>query len=154
MNNLIMRQQACEVLVNQFKGQPFQWGKVDCMRVSIDHVRRMGSKVDLLDRAGTWASEKAALRSLSRVCRSVGLEPSLANIMAASGLTPIAPAEALPGDIVGTAADAPWDLSLGISLGNGHILGFVQAPDGASLCTVGNMTLWDRIAWRVDPCHR
>lgn len=138
---LILRRDAAQATLDHFNGQPFAWGKADCVRLGAFHLRQMGRTVSLA-KAGSYSSEKGALRALSRTGFA-----SLEAAVDGQGLLRIAPAAALVGDLIGLEGEGGWP-ALCVALGNGRVLGFHtgQARVLKPLLPV--------IAWRVEPCRR
>jgi len=115
---MIRRQQAAQAAVDRFKGQPWQLGKNDCVRLAAFVLRKMGHKPQL-GKAGTYTTGAGALRALNRAGFA-----SLADALDALGLERIAPAAARVADIIMTPGEAPLDGALTIAVGNGRVLGF------------------------------
>jgi hypothetical protein len=137
---MVRRVAAAQATLDEFLGQPFQWGHSDCARMVAAHLRRMGYKVRVPSK-GSYATAKSALKAL----RARGFE-SMADAVDAVGLERIAPAEAVAGDIVcGASGDAFG--AMGVKLSNGRLLGYHEhAPGAAVLQEVGL-----EIAWRAAP---
>lgn len=138
---LIRRRDAAQATLDRFCGQPFAWGRTDCVRLAAFHVRQLGYRPKLA-KAGAYATEPAALRALSRT--------GFANLFeAVDGYFPrIAPAAALTGDLVGLDAGSDVWPALCVALGNGRVLGF---HEGVARVL---KPLLPVVAWRVEPCPR
>ncbi len=137
---MVRRVGAAQATMTEFVGRPFRWGRSDCARLAAVHLRRMGYQVRLPS-AGSYASARSALKAL----RDRGFS-SMAEALDAVGLTRIAPAEAVTGDIVmGASGDAFG--ALGIKLNNGRLLGYHEHAVGAAVLQEVGLEL----AWRVSP---
>ncbi|HTN39753.1 MAG TPA: hypothetical protein VLZ84_01290 [Asticcacaulis sp.] len=104
---------ASETLA-QYIDARFQWGRRDCVRMCASHVRRMGHKVSLV-KAGEYSSLAGAKAALKRA----GYETLEAALDAR--FDPIAPAAALPGDIIALPSDIQFP-ALAIRLSNNAVL--------------------------------
>lgn len=143
MIELIKRRDAAQAAFDRFAGQPFVWGKADCVRLSAFALRQAGHSVSLV-KGGSYSSLRGALRALERA----GFSSLKAAIEAQPGLLEIPAAMAWPGDLVGLPAeeDGPW-MALSVALGNGRVLGFQ-----AGVCRVLQPrpdALRNSFAWRV-----
>lgn len=137
---MVRRVAAAQTTLAEFAGKPFQWGRSDCARLAAAHLRRMGYKVRL-PAAGSYASA----RSASKALQDRGFA-SMADAIDAVGLTRIAPAEAVAGDIVMGASGDVFG-ALGIKLSNGRLLGYHEHAVGAAVLQEVGL----EIAWRVTP---
>jgi hypothetical protein len=127
VNDLPRRAAAAQAAVKRFKGVPLAYGKNDCVRMAAFVLRRMGHRPQL-GKAGSYRSAPGAVRALRRA----GHE-TLAGALDGLGLVRIAPAAALPGDIVMLPAEGPFDGSLNIHVGNGRVLGYHEDAVGADI---------------------
>ncbi len=118
MIEAVRRQAAAQAAIDRFKGQPWQLGKNDCVRVAAFVLRRMGHRPQL-GKAGAYTTGSGAMRALKRA----GFD-RLAAALDALGLERIAPAAARVADIVMVPGEAPLDGALMIAVGNGRVLGF------------------------------
>ena len=118
MIEAIRRQQAAQAAVDRFKGQPWELGKNDCVRLAAFVLRRMGHRPQL-GKAGSYSTGAGALRALKRA----GFD-TLAEALDALGLERVPPADARVADIVMVPGEAPLDGALMIAVGNGRVLGF------------------------------
>ena len=91
---LLARQQAVSACVKRFVGQPLNWGRTDCVKLCALALRKQGHPVPLL-KGVRYSSEQTALRRF----REQGLS-SLCDAVDALGLVKIAPAMAMPGDLI------------------------------------------------------
>ena len=127
MIEMIRRQQAAQAAVDRFKGQPWQLGKNDCVRMAAFVLRKMGHRPQL-GKAGTYSTGAGALRALKRA----GFD-TLAEALDALGLERIPPAAARVADIVMIPAGEPFDGALTIAVGNGRVLGFHENSSAAEV---------------------
>lgn len=138
MHVLERRKIATEATMARFVGQPFVWGKQDCAKLSAFHLRQLGVKVGIA-KAGKWTTALGAKAALKRM----GVK-SLSEL-ADKHLAEIAPASALPGDIMIMPGDDGFE-GLAIVLGNGAVLGWHEETDG---CAVLRVTYAETRAWRT-----
>jgi hypothetical protein len=117
---MIRRQQAAQAAVARFKGQPWQLGKNDCVRMAAFVLRKMGHRPQL-GKAGTYKTGAGAMLALKRAGHD-----SLGAALDALGLERIAPAAARVADIIMIPGEAPLDGALTIAVGNGRVLGYHQ----------------------------
>lgn len=119
MIEMIRRQQVAQAAVARFKGEPWQLGKNDCVRLAAFVLRKMGHRPQL-GKAGTYTTGPGAMRALKRA----GFD-TLAQALDSIGLQRIAPAEALAADIIMIPGEAPLDGALTMAIGtNMRVLGF------------------------------
>ncbi|TXI01183.1 MAG: hypothetical protein E6Q76_17465 [Rhizobium sp.] len=142
MNPLIVRVNAAQSVIDKFLGQPFQWGSSDCACLAAFSLRQLGYDNPLsgIETYGTYRGAKKAMKRAGITGFADHFEQKL-------GLERIAPAMALPGDLVLIPGEHPetFDGALGVAIGQGRILGFANgigdfAPD--HICTA---------AWRALP---
>lgn len=134
---LVRRVAAVEATIARFKDKPLTLGKDDCVRMAAFALRKQGVKASLL-KAGSYSSEAGARRVMVRLGYA-----SLADALDSLGLPRIAPAMALPGDILSMRSPA-GDVALVVAVGNGRVLGFWES---AGVCTVFQPLEYDA-AWR------
>lgn len=142
MHDLIARRDAAQAVLARFDGQPFQWGRADCVRLAAYALRQRKRPVSLI-KAGSYGSEAGALKALARAGFA-----SLEAAVEAQGLDAIAAAFALPCDLIAIDPEepGPW-LALTVALGNGRVLGFHK---GACRVLQPRFALANRVrAWRV-----
>jgi hypothetical protein len=142
MKPILVRVASTQVLLDTWKGQPFEWGKRDCVRLAAAAARAAGHKVKGFAKAGSYASEIGALRAL----RNLGFK-TLEEMVDGQGYLRIPPAAALPGDVVGLKGEGNWT-ALCVALGNGRVLGFKEGRAGVM------QPLELVCAWRIEPCPR
>lgn len=138
---MIARRDAAQAAVDRFDGQPFAWGKNDCVRLSAFTLRKLGHKPNLA-RAGSYSSLLGAKRALMRTGFA-----TLDAALDALGLSRIPPAAAITGDLVGLPGLDDWT-ALTVALGNGRVLGFMDGRCGVM------QPLTPIVAWRVNPCPK
>ncbi|MBB5697003.1 DUF6950 family protein [Sphingomonas yantingensis] len=139
MNEMIARVAAAQATLDQWKGKPFKLGRADCVRVAASHLRRMGHRVKLPP-AGSYATARSALKAL----KNRGFS-TLVEAMDGAGFDRIAPAAALPGDIVAL----PDDMGIGcltVAMSNGRVAGFHQDTIGLEVLQPSQYVA----AWRVS----
>ena len=124
---MIRRQQAAQATVDRFLDQPYELGKNDCVRLAAFALRKMGRRPQL-GRAGSYSSTTGAVRALRRAGFA-----TLAEAMDALGLDRIAPAAALPCDILLVPAEGPFDGALHVAVGNGRTISYHQDAIGATI---------------------
>ncbi|WP_309091710.1 DUF6950 family protein [Phenylobacterium sp.] len=134
---MVRRVAAVEATIARFKDKPLKLGTDDCVRMAAFALRKQGVKASLL-KAGSYSSEVGARRVMKRL----GYE-TLADALDGLGLPDIAPAMALPGDIL-SLRSVEGDIALTMAVGNGRVLGFWEA---AGVCTVFQPVEYHR-AWR------
>lgn len=136
----VRRIEVTQATVDRFRDMPFKWGTRDCARMVAHHLRHLGYKVRLPP-SGSYASRRSAIKAM----RAAGYD-SLATALDQLGLARIAPAAALPGDII----ELPGDTDLGaltIAVGNKRLFGYHAAADGATIM----QPLEYVAAWRAEP---
>lgn len=114
----IERQRIAQAAVDRFLELPFEWGKVDCVRLAAFVLRARGHKAGLA-KLGRYGSALGAARAMRRAGFA-----SLAEGVDAIGLQRIAPAAAYLADLVLIPAPAPFHGALTVAVGNGRLLGF------------------------------
>ncbi|UIJ43731.1 hypothetical protein LZK98_11580 [Sphingomonas cannabina] len=127
----------------RFAGRPHAYGSVDCVRVAAWHLRKMGRKVTGLAKAGSYKTAKGARRALTRAGFS-----SLVDAIQANGLVEIAPAAALPGDLMTSAGTDDLE-AICIYAGNGAMLGFSEEAMASGLQAIRIADFSAIRAWRA-----
>lgn len=110
--------------VDAFDGKPLDFQNADCIRLIAHSVKAMGHRPKGL-KGLRWSSETGALKALRR--------SGFADLLAAmdgQGFERIAPAKALPGDIVALPCEGLWGGALMVALGGGRLLGFLEGRCG------------------------
>lgn len=142
---LEVRRRVAQAAVDKFDGKPLDWVNYDCARITLFVLRQFGWK-PRAGAAGRYRTARGAVRHLQSLGHS-GLEAALDQM----GLDRIAPAAALPGDIVALPGEDVAGVAmpaLMIALGRGRVLGFLQGR-----CGVLQPSHWVT-AWRTGPCPR
>ena len=124
---LVRRTEITQATLDRFIGRAFAWGQADCAQLAAFHLRAMGHKV-LLSKAGRYRSALGAAKALKRAGFA-----NLTEALDAHGLEQIAPASALPGDIIAIPHDPKQPEALMIVLTNGRVLGWVDDVEGAAV---------------------
>lgn len=135
---MIRRADAAQATLDRFKDRPFALGSFDCVRMVAFHLRQLGHTPPL-SKGGSYTTLLGAKRALRRAGHA-----SLAAALDALGFPPIAPAEALVGDVVQLPAEDELG-ALTIYVGNGRTLGYHQDVAGATVL----QPLRFAGAWRV-----
>lgn len=91
-SDLVRRQEALAKTMAKYRGKPFVWGKSDCMTMFRSHMVAMGVKG--LPKAPEYSSALGAKRAL----KTMGFD-TVGDLLD-SLLPRIAPAAALPGDVI------------------------------------------------------
>lgn len=140
MHPLIRRQQAVEACVQRFVGKPYEPGVRDCVKLASHVMHKMGRRVGLT-KSVRYTSERGALKAL----KALGFK-DLMEAVDATGMARIAPAMALPGDIVALPADGLFGCALAVTAGNSLVLGFLDDQAG---CVRIRLDMPPIAAWRV-----
>ena len=127
MIEMIRRQQAAQAAVDRFKGQPWELGQNDCVRMAAFVLRKMGHRPQL-GKAGSYKTGAGSLLALKRA----GYR-TLAEALDGMGLARVPPAAARVADIVMIPGEPPLDGALTIAVGNGRVLGYHQDLVGADI---------------------
>lgn len=130
MTELVKRMEFTELTRKKFYGKSFRWGTCDCARIAASHARQFGWKVPT---TGVYRSYRTAKQALQKL----GVE-SIPELVASVGLREISPAFAMTGDIVSFASDADIG-AIGIVIGNGNMLAFHEAAEGAAIISMGSI---------------
>ncbi|MDO1559831.1 hypothetical protein Q0812_10375 [Brevundimonas sp. 2R-24] len=135
---LTRRVAAAQATINAFLDKTFSWGEYDCARLAGYALKELG-RDDPLIPFGSYSTELGAVRALKKQGRA-----NLIEAIEALGLERIAPARALPADIVAMPADDDRWVALGVAIGDGRVLAF--SPEGQ--CTWGSLKA-ATAAWRA-----
>lgn len=136
---LRLRQAATQATRDRFIGRPFQWGRDDCGRMAIFHMKALDLAFPVA-KMGAYSTALGAKRALARL----GLK-SL-DQAADAQFARIAPAEALIGDLIMLDGDQGFG-ALTIAVGNGRVLGWHEDAPGAAIL----QPIAYSAAWRVLP---
>lgn len=108
--------EACRALI---EGKAYEPGKRDCLKLLLRAVRTMGGSTKVA-KGARYTTETGALREL----RKRGFD-DLPSAIDAAGLVRIAPAAALPADILGLRTDeSAFGIAVAIYAGNGKAVAF------------------------------
>ena len=121
---MLRRVAAAQATLDRFKARPFRFGTNDCARMVAFHLKKLGVPVRLA-KAGSYRSILGATRAL----RALGYA-SLGEALDGHGLSRIAPAAAIVGDIVELPGEPPFG-ALAVVMGNGRALAYHQDAAGA-----------------------
>ena len=137
MTDLIKRMELTEATRKKYFGKRFSWGTCDCAKIAAFHARQFGWKVATTGRYRSYRTAKQALKKSGVT--------SIPELVSATGLREIPPAYAMTGDIVSFASDADIG-AVGIVIGNGNMLAFHEAAEGAAIIS---MNVIDK-AWSIS----
>jgi hypothetical protein len=139
---MILRVQAAQATLDQFKERPLKLGLRDCVRMTAAHLRRLGYRIKLPP-SGSYRSRRQAVKLLA----DRGFA-NLAEALDGLGLERIPPAAAVVGDIVQLPAIDELG-ALTIAMGNGRVAGYHAAAlkNGAVVMQPKEFAG----AWRVKP---
>lgn len=147
-SGLPVRVAIAQSALEQFHGKPFAWGTNDCARLAAFVLRASGYKPNL-SQFGEYRTDLAARRALKRR----GFATVLEWIDGVKGLTRIAPAATLPGDLIAFPGVGGWE-GLTVVLGNGRVLGFTESDEmGGCAIIAANLSV-ALAAWRVAPWRK
>lgn len=135
MHPMIRRQRAAQACVDAYAGKPLDWGKSECLKLFRFALHQQGVKCG---KAPTYTTEMGAVRAMKKA----GFD-TLAEAVDAQGLVRIAPAAALPGDIIALPAEGAFGCALTVFVGNGRVLAYY---DGRCQVIQPNAYV---TAWRV-----
>ena len=133
--DLIRRQRALAKTLAKYRDKPIDWRRFDCVRMLRSHLVWMGHRC--LPKVPKYASPHGAKRALKHAGHD-GIEALLDSL-----LPRIAPAQALPGDIVLVAGGEGFD-AIEIWLGQ-HAFGWHNDHPGATVLDLHEM----KGAWRA-----
>lgn len=123
MTPMEKRHAAIEATMAKYRDRPFAWGSVDCAKIAAFHLAQLGHVIRIA-KAGGYKTPLGAKRALRRLGYA-----TLAEMADGIGLTAIAPARMLLGDIAETAGDNAIG-TVGLYAGNGNLFGFHQDHPG------------------------
>lgn len=137
MSELIKRMEVTEMTKKKFFGKPFRWGTCDCARIAAFHAHKFGWKIPT---TGRYRSHRTAKQALGKL----GFK-TIPDLVTAVGLLEIPPSRAMIGDIVSFASDAEIG-AVGIVIGNGNMIAFHEAAEGAAIISMGQIEK----AWSIS----
>lgn len=134
----IRRIEAALATKTAFEGKPLDYKSVDCLRIADYCLRQLGHKKPTKG-VRKYSSQLGAVRALKASGHA-----NLVEAVNGYGLEPIAPAQAIAGDIIAYAGEEFGGYALGVSIGDNKFLGI--GPDGI----VGAAEIWAAsFAWRA-----
>lgn len=137
MSILLRQRDAAQATLDHFIGKPLEWGRTDCAKIVIFHLRQLEISLSVA-KAGRYSTPAGAVRALKRLGFT-----RLSEVLDDRGLVRIAPAARIVGDIVELpSVDGPGALS--IAVGNGRIFGHHESLAGADVLQPVEMIA----AWR------
>jgi len=118
MHSMLKRQAATQACMDRFAFTTVQPGRRDCGKLAAHAMHKMGRPAKLIT-----ASRHTSWAGAVRYIRRTGFA-SLVELVDAMGMARIAPAAALPGDIIALpSADGDgFGCSLAVALDNGRVL--------------------------------
>jgi hypothetical protein len=163
---LILRQRVAQRVLNRFKGAPLKWGDTDCGHMLKATCLGLGLANPLKGKK-SYVTEVGAVRALYAALEAAGLDKGagLAALLDGTGWQRIAPAAALPCDIIGLPGPDPWGIAVGVAVGDGRALAFTPTLDGREVCMVGDLAPVAALthpdtgesvvipAWRLPTCQ-
>lgn len=127
---------AAQATLDRFQGRPFAFGKDDCARMVLFHLRQIGLKPRIA-KAGSYSTLLGARRALARAGFA-----TLAEAVDAQGLLRIPPAAAVVGDLLMMPGVDDFG-ALAVALGNGRVIAWHEDAAGACVCQpVAFVTAW------------
>lgn len=129
--------EACRTLI---VGRAYEPGSRDCIRLSRHAMHGMGHRVSLT-KGLRYSTEAGGLRALKRL----GFK-DLLEAMDATGRPRIAPAAALPADIIGMPSGDALGVCLYVYAGNGKGIGFQEGHDVGVVVSLAQPPV---AAWRL-----
>lgn len=120
MHPMLKRQAATQACMDRYAFKPMEPGRRDCGGLAAHAMHQMGRNARLLN-----ASKHSTMAGAVKYIRKAGFK-DLLELMDATGLERIAPAAALPGDIIALASEEGdgFGCSLSVALDNGRVLAF------------------------------
>lgn len=117
---------AAQATLDRFQGRPFAFGKDDCARMVLFHLRQIGLKPRNA-KAGSYSTLLGARRALARAGFA-----TLAEAIDAQGLLRIPPAAAVVGDLLMMPGVDDFG-ALAVALGNGRVIAWHEDAEGATV---------------------
>jgi hypothetical protein len=136
--DLVRRAKAAQATLDRFRGQPFAWGKNDCARMALFHLRKLGKRIKGPP-AGSYSNPAEAKRELKKLGHK-----TLGAFLDAH-FERVPHAAAIIGDIM-ELPGAEGLSGLAVCLGNGRVVGYHETTEGAEVL----QPLMISGAWRVS----
>jgi len=124
MTPMKKRATAAQACIDRFRGRAYEPGKADCVQLARHCLHHLGRRVGQ-GKLPAYSTEIGGLRALKRL--GFG---SLVEALDGFGLERIAPASALPGDLIALPTEHPLG-ALAVAVGNGRVIGFLEGEKGA-----------------------
>jgi hypothetical protein len=124
---MVRRVAAAQATLDRFQGRPFAFGKDDCARMAVFHLRKLGLRPRIA-RAGSYSSLLGARRALARAGFT-----SLAEAVDGQGLARTEPAATVVGDLLMIPGVDDFG-ALAVAMGNGRVLMWHEDAEGATVC--------------------
>ena len=142
---LVLRNAACQATIDKYLNQPFSWGENDCFHL-VSHCLTGLGQPDILTGIpayDTYATAQAA-------AEAAGIH-DFNTYLDTFGWERIAPAAALPGDIISIPSDiGPTWPALGLFISADRILAYAgTACARGGLSRLPPEVMADVVAWRV-----
>lgn len=141
MKHAIERRDATQATLDKWLNKPFEWGKSDCARMGIDHLRNMGHKPKT-SKARSWKTAVSAKAAIKRA----GFN-DLIEAIDDMGHLRIAGAYAIAGDIAIIEADNPLGC-LCVCIGPNQWLALHEAAQGFTIIKIKKFKAVWRIEWQ------
>lgn len=140
---LVRRAFVAETVASRFIGRAFAWGESDCAVMAHDVLTGFGLTSPWAQSRG-YGTERGARKEMKRLGYT-GIDDALDRL----GLERIAPAFALPGDILGFESSVPaFGVALGVTLSGGKCCAFIDDASIGFIAVVG-WAHFAKTAWRV-----
>lgn len=120
MHPMLKRAAVAQACVERFVGKPYHPATRHCGKLAAHALAKMGRSAKLLN-ASRHTTEAGALKYIRRTGFA-----SLVELVDAMGLERIAPASALPGDIVALPSGDAFGCSLSVAIGDGMVVGLIE----------------------------
>lgn len=140
MTEAIHRRDATQKTLNEWKDKPFKWGKVDCARMLVSHLRRFGYHPKI-SKAGEWKSPLSAKAALKRLGFA-----DMAEAITGQGLEEIIPAFAIVGDVALIEADHELG-AVCVCVGPNQWLSLHEDAEGFTIVQIHEFIKAWRVAW-------
>jgi hypothetical protein len=137
MHILKLRQQATQATRDRFFGRPFAWGRDDCGKMTVFHLKALGLPFAAA-KMGGYETAMGAKRALGRLGFKTLSEAADAQFPR------IAPAAAMMGDLMLLPGNDAFGAFV-IAVGNGRVLGWHEEAEGAVIM----QPLRFETAWRL-----